>query len=77
MTYTKAGLEKVRDLCNEVVELLEDVMDEGDAVKRWDPQTGKIVPAPQWPYYGGTALTGTLKRRSMDLSRALIELRKP
>lgn len=28
-------------------------------------------------YYGGTALSGSVKRASMDLTRALADLRKP
>ena len=77
MTHTKPKLIAVRELAKEVIKLTEQVEEEANNQRRWNSETQQVEVHPQWPYYGGTVLTGTLKRRSMDLSRALIELRKP
>jgi hypothetical protein len=77
VAYTRKKLKAVRDLAHEVIELTVAVEAEANTQTRWDSTRQERVVAPQWPYYGGTRLTGTLRRRSSDLSQALIELRKP
>lgn len=74
---TRAKLKRVRELAKEVAALTVEVEIEADETRHWDVETKSHVPSKNWAEHGGTALTGTLKRRSMDLSRALVELRKP
>lgn len=65
MSFTSHKLRKVHDLCNEVHDLVEAVEREmtGDSgYKR--------------PYANPSPTTGALRRRSLDLTRALAELRK-
>lgn len=50
--------------------------------ERWNPETGKYeapdkaAPAPGYASSPGKA-SGTLRRRSMDLTRSLADMRKP
>lgn len=73
---TRAKLKAVRELAKEVAALTVEVEAEADETRHYDMTTRTYAPSKNWAEHGGTALTGTLKRRSMDLSRALIELRK-
>jgi hypothetical protein len=69
--YDKAELRRVIALCNDVRHFAEATIAEGDTHRR------EFMEGGQWPYYGGTKTTGALRRRSLDLTRALAEMRKP
>lgn len=82
MAMTKAQLRKVRQLTKEVAKLASDVIDEIDDQTQWDHEQKRMVPtypdgAPNnTRLYTGSHTTGELRRRSMDLTRALAELRR-
>lgn len=77
MSYTKAQIHEVIRLCNQVSNLASQTLAEGEEVQVWDSSQQKLVARPSWPYYGGTKTTGAFRRKSMDLTRALADLRKP
>ena len=71
---------RVRDLAQEVVRLI----DAATARARRDREEANIywtergeAPLTSPPSISGTPEAGALRRRSMDLTRALAELRKP
>lgn len=75
--YDRTQLKNLMGLLNDMRELVQATIDEGDNDSRWDAEKREFTTRPVWPYYGGTRTTGELRRRSMDLTRALAELRKP
>ena len=66
-------LNAVKKLCREVDRLASEVTKANDKAARLDAD-GKCQAA--WQERPGPKLTGELRRRSMDLTRALAELRK-
>lgn len=75
--YDKAELKAVAKLAREVADLADATVKEADENREWDHEARKTVTRPRWPWHGGTKTTGALRRRSMDLTRALAQLRKP
>lgn len=78
MTITNTThLAHVVGLAREVASLAAQVREQQDAhdkaFRKWDHATGWF----QGPCRPSPALTGELRRRSMDLTRALAQLRKP
>ena len=55
----------VKKLCKEMILLIDDVILESDRYHTYDN------------FMAGTKLTGELRRKSMDLTRKLAELRRP
>lgn len=77
MSYSKRELADVIRLCDELADLANKVTAEANEFTVWDSQNQQLVRRPQWPYWGGTKATGAMRRKSMELTRALAELRKP
>lgn len=77
MSYSKRELTDVVRLCAEVADLAEKVIAEANEYTIWDTHSRQSVTRPQWPYWGGTKTSGAMRRKSMELTRALAELRKP
>ncbi len=75
MSYTKQELTTLRTQLAEMIQAVNNVIDEGDA--RLDPSNQQHERPSDWDYYGGTKATGEMRRRSMDLTRALAKLRRP
>jgi hypothetical protein len=75
--YDKSELRRIIALCNDVKHYAEATIAEAESQRRYDVEKREYVTGPQWPYYGGSKTTGALRRRSLDLTRALAELRKP
>lgn len=74
-------IEQVRALIAEVDDLARDVLVEMDVANEWEVQGWKKreEPRPASPsdhLMTGSKSTGALRRRSMDLTRKLAELRK-
>jgi len=74
---TKKELSDVAKLCQEVQDLIESVMNEANTVQYYDVQARQFATRARWPIMGGTKLTGALRRKSLDLTRALAQMRKP
>ena len=77
MSLARTDLEKLRELLREVQNLVDRVIEEGNAdedrrAHAWSDHKHTR----NWIYYGGTKVTGALRRRSLDLTRALAEMRK-
>jgi len=71
MSMSYARVRAVRDLCAEVnhlAALVEQAM---------TSEEDHFDPTNSYPYYHQPKLTGELRRRSMDLTRALADLRNP
>lgn len=77
MSYTKSQLTRVMRLCREMESLASEVTAEANECTVWDSQNQRLVTRPQWPYWGGTKASGAMRRASMELTRALADLRKP
>lgn len=75
--YEKKQLEDLSSLCAELGSLIEATISEANTQRRYDLETRSFQTGPQWPYYGGSKTTGALRRKSLDLTRALAEMRKP
>jgi len=78
MSYSKQELVNLNALLSEMMRSVNEVISEGNATEnehaaRWDDHEFN----PDWTYYGGTSKTGAMRRKSLDLTRALAELRKP
>lgn len=76
MSYSKNELKDVIKLCNELSNLAAEVLAEGDHQYLYNMDTREHEYRPSWPYSGGTKASGALRRRSLDMTRALAELRK-
>lgn len=77
MSYSERELAEVIRLCDELADLANRVTAEANECTVWDSQDQRVVTRPQWPYWGGTKTSGAMRRKSMELTRALAELRKP
>lgn len=84
MSMTKTKIRAARKLALQFVEDADKLLAKIEADhnrERWNPATGKYErhapehPAPAYATYAG-AISGTLRRRSMDLTRSLAQLRK-
>lgn len=82
MPMTKKQLTETRQLAREVVNLITEVETALAQEKSYDPSARAFklrypehIPAGAKPF-SGTRLTGKLRRRSLDLSQALTELRR-
>lgn len=76
MSYTKQELSAVIQLCIEVRDLAGEVTAEANECRSWDVEQRAYVTRAQWPYWGGTKASGALRRKTLDLTRALAQLRK-
>lgn len=78
MSYSKRELVALNAQLADMMQAVNTVISEGDATEdyrasEWEDHQYN----PDWIYYGGTKATGALRRKSLDLTRALAELRRP
>ena len=74
--YNKQELKDVAALAREVADLADATIKEAENQTSYDVEKREYVTKARWPYHGGSLTTGTLRRRSMDLTRALAQLRR-
>ncbi|WP_406245834.1 hypothetical protein ACI7YT_12400 [Microbacterium sp. M] len=77
MAWNRHELEQLIAHCNEVRDMASELIDEGNGQQVWDGDKRAYRVGPQWPYHGGTKLSGAFRRRTLDLTRLLAEVRKP
>jgi hypothetical protein len=83
MATTRGTYTELAKLLKEVGDLAAEAASEMDNETRWNPElrrmelvhTGGKAPA-NTTRYGGTKTTGALRRRTMDLTRFLAEMRR-
>lgn len=61
---------------NRFIEAAGNVLVEMDSNQEWDYESGKQVIRPVDQFYSGRRSTGALRRKSLDLTRALADLRR-
>lgn len=61
---------------NRFITAASEVLEEMDTNKEWDYTEGRHMTKPVDKFYSGRKSTGELRRRSMDLTRALADLRR-
>lgn len=81
MTMTNQNLQKVIDISKEVYDLCQQVINDNKYVDAHNKKIGETEDQTSSRYYQSmvfpsTKLTAALRRRSMDLTRALADLRK-
>lgn len=75
--FTRQELKTIAKEARAFADMADALITEGDQQPHWNPDVRRHEAGPNWFQHGGTALSGTFRRRSMDLSRALIALRRP
>ena len=78
MSYQKSELHNLQRLLLKLHAEIDVVIDEGNATEDWYTANWEDHQyRSNWNYTGGTKATGQMRRTSLDLTRALAELRKP
>lgn len=77
MSYSKQELIGLQADLSDLMMLVNEVITEGNENELRFAKWQKQEPAEMWNYYGGTRATGAMRRKSMDVTRALARLRRP
>lgn len=73
---TRKELTELRELLQEMDVACREFLREMDSQQRWDNEKNRYVTEPTDYLIAGTAKSGAVRRKSMDLTRALAALRK-
>lgn len=77
MSYSKQELIGLQADLSDLMKLVNEVISEGNENEQQFAKWQKQEPAESWTYHGGTRATGAMRRKSMDVTRALARLRRP
>lgn len=77
MAMDRSTVNKLRVLLDEVDSLCIEFLAEIDTQQRWDHEERKYVTESVDYLTTGSKTTGALRRRSLDLTRLLADMRKP